>query len=138
MARFTRTFCSLLFEEVAIALEVIEELVDLAKRFQKDKQRGTELDLSPAEIAFYDALATSVSARELLGEPVLLAMARELAKTIRENATIDWHLRETVRAKLRVMVRRLLKKYKYPPDAQESATATVLAQAEQLAEEWAA
>ncbi|MBV9949068.1 MAG: DUF3387 domain-containing protein, partial [Myxococcales bacterium] len=94
---------------------VIEELIQLAKTVRHDRERGKESGLSPAEIAFYDALAANESARNLLGEPVLTQMAQELARIIRQNATIDWSVRETVRAKLRSLVRRLLRKYKYPP-----------------------
>lgn len=119
-------------------LEVIEELISLAKNIREDKARGENLGLTPAEVAFYDALAANESARDLLGEPVLTKMAQELARIIRTNATIDWNLRESVKAKLRSLVRRLLRKYKYPPDVQEKATETVLKQAEILAEEWAA
>lgn len=119
-------------------LEVIEELIKLAKTVREDRERGTELGLTPAEVAFYDALADNQSAKDLLGEPILTQMAQELARIIRANATIDWNLRESVRARLRSLVRRLLRKYKYPPDAQEKATETVLKQAELLAEEWVA
>lgn len=119
-------------------LEVIEELISIAKKVREDRERGQELGLSPAEVAFYDALAENQSAKDLLGEPILLQMAQELARIIRTNASIDWNLRDSVRARLRSLVRRLLRKYKYPPDAQEKATDTVLKQAERLAEEWAA
>ena len=119
-------------------LEVIEELIKLAKNVRQDRERGANIGLTPSEIAFYDALAANESAKELLGDAVLMKMAQELARVIRQNATIDWNLRETVRAKLRSLVRRLLRKYKYPPDAQEKATETVLKQAEILADEWAA
>jgi len=119
-------------------LEVIEELINIAKNVRQDRERGNELGLTPAEVAFYDALAENQSAKDLMGEPMLMKMAQELAQTIRANATIDWTLRESVRAKLRSLVKRLLRKYKYPPDAQEKATETVLKQAEQLADEWAA
>ena len=119
-------------------LEVIEEMIRMAKQFHADQQRGVELGLTPAEVAFYDTLAENQSAKDLLGEPILLQLAQELARIIRANATIDWNVRESARAKLRSLVRRLLRKYKYPPDAQEKATETVLKQAEQLAEEWAA
>lgn len=119
-------------------VEVIEELIALAKTVRQDRERGQNLGLTPAEVAFYDALAANDSARDLLGEPTLTKMAQELARIIRQNATIDWNLRESVRARLRSLVRRLLRKYKYPPDAQERATETVLKQAEMLATEWAA
>jgi type I restriction enzyme R subunit len=117
-------------------LQVIEELIALAKKLREDRERGATLGLTAAEVAFYDALADNKSAMDLMGEPVLTKLAQELARTIRKNATIDWNLRETVRAKLRTLVRRLLRKYKYPPDLQEQATETVLKQAEMLADEW--
>lgn len=116
-------------------LEVIDELIALAKKVREDKERGVSLGLSGPEIAFYDALADNESAKDVLGEPVLLRLAQELAATIRKNATIDWTVRETVRAKLRTLVKRLLRTYGYPPDLQEKATDTVLKQAELLADE---
>jgi type I restriction enzyme R subunit len=119
-------------------LEVIEELITIAKRIREDRERGATMGLTAAEVAFYDALADNQSARDLMGEPVLMQMAQDLARIIRQNATIDWNLRESVRARLRSLVRRLLRKYKYPPDLQEKATETVLKQAEILADEWAA
>jgi type I restriction enzyme R subunit len=119
-------------------LEVIEELIKIAKSVREDRERGTNLGLNPAEIAFYDALADNESAKQLMGEPILVKLAQELAKVIRKNATIDWNLRESVRARMRTLVKRLLRKYKYPPDLQEKATETVLKQAEMLAEELAA
>ena len=90
------------------------------------------------EVAFYDALETNDSAVAVLGDETLKAIAQELVVTVRRNATIDWSLRESARAKMRVMVKRLLKKYGYPPDKTEHATALVLAQAEVVCEEWAA
>lgn len=117
-------------------LEVIDELIALAKKVREDKERGVSLGLSGAEIAFYDALADNESAKDVLGEPVLLRLAQELTTTIRKNASIDWTVRETVRAKLRTLVKRLLRKYGYPPDLQEKATETVLKQAELLADEF--
>lgn len=140
----SRAFSEMLDESLAryrnravTTLEVIEELIKIAKAVQQDKERGANLGLSPAEVAFYDALADNKSALELMGEPVLTQLAQELARMIRQNATIDWNLRETVRARMRSLVRRLLRKYKYPPDLQEKATETVLKQAEMLAEELA-
>ena len=141
----SRAFSEMLEESIkryrnraVTTLEVIEELIKIAKNVRQDRERGTELGLTPAEVAFYDALAENQSAKDLMGEPILMQMAQELARTIRANATIDWTLRESVRAKLRTLVKRLLKKYKYPPDAQEKATETVLRQAALLADEWAA
>ena len=100
--------------------------------------RGEKLGLSDEELAFYYALETNDSAVKVRGDDVLRTIARELVSTIRENVTIDWTLRENVRAKLRVYVKRILRKYGYPPDKQEKATQTVLEQAEVLSEEWAA
>jgi len=117
--------------------QVIEELISLAQEMQKAQARGEDLGLSNEEVAFYDALGLNEAALKFMGEPVLKAMARELTETIRRNVTIDWTQRETARAKLRTLVRRLLRKYKYPPDRQEKATQTVMEQAERLCETWA-
>ena len=117
--------------------QVIEELIALAKEMRNAGARGVALWLSEDELAFYDALETNDSAVKVLGEPTLKAIARELVATVRKNVTIDWTLRENVRAQLRVVVKRILRKYGYPPDKQEKATHTVLEQAEVLSEEWA-
>ena len=119
------------------AAQVIEELIQLARDMRAANARGQELGLSEDEIAFYDALETNDSAVKVLGEPTLRAIAQELVKTVRDNVTIDWTLRENVRAQLRVLVKRILRKYGYPPDKQEKATQTVLEQAEVLSEAWA-
>ncbi len=100
--------------------------------------RGEHLGLTEDELAFYDALETNDSAVKVLGEPILKTIAHELAETVRKNVTIDWTVRENVRAHLRVLVKRILRKYGYPPDRQEKATQTVLEQAEVLSEVWAA
>ena len=100
--------------------------------------RGEQLGLSDDELAFYDALETNDSAVQVLGDETLRAIARELVKTVRNNVTIDWTLRENVRANLRRHVRRILRRHGYPPDKQEQATITVLEQAEVLSEGWAA
>lgn len=115
--------------------EVLQELIELAKKLRAAQERGEKLGLNESEVAFYDALATNDSAVEILGDETLKTIARELADRIRRSATIDWTIKETVRAEMRAMVRRLLRKYKYPPDQQEAATELVLAQAETLAEE---
>jgi type I restriction enzyme R subunit len=117
--------------------QVIEELIALAKDMQAASQRGEDLGLSDDEVAFYDALETNDSAVQVLGEPILKDIARELVATIKANVTIDWTIRENVRAQLRVYVKRILRKYGYPPDMQEKATRTVLEQAEVLSETWA-
>jgi len=118
--------------------QVIRELVDLAKEMRTAHLRGEQLGLKEDELAFYDALETNDSAVKVLGEPTLKTIARELVATVRKNATIDWTIRENVRAQLRVMVRRILRKHGYPPDKQEKATQTVLEQAEVIAKDWAA
>lgn len=112
--------------------QVIEELIALAKQMREADARGASLGLSDDELAFYDALETNDSAVAVLGDPVLRAIARELADTIRKNVTIDWTVRENVRANLRVLVKRILRLHGYPPDRQEKATQTVLEQAEVL------
>ncbi len=117
--------------------QVIEELIALAKDIRAASARGEELNLTGDELAFYDALEVNASAVKVLGEPTLAQIARELVETVKKNVTIDWTLRENVRAHLRVIVKRILRKYGYPPDKQEKATQTVLEQAEVLSEMWA-
>ena len=119
------------------AAQVIEELIGLAKDMREANERGERLGLSEDELAFYDALETNDSAVQVLGDETLRDIARELVNTVRRNVTIDWTLRENVRAHLRVLVRRILRKHGYPPDKQEKATQTVLEQAEVLSEGWA-
>ena len=127
------------YENRAIeAAQVIEELIQLAKEMREANARGEQLGLTDDELAFYDALETNDSAVAILGDEVLRTIARELVEKVRTNVTIDWTLREDVRARLRVLVRRTLRKYNYPPDKQEKATQTVLQQAEVLSEAWAA
>jgi len=99
-------------------------------------QRGEQLGLTEDEVAFYDALETNDSAVKVLGDETLRTIARELVKTVKSNVSIDWTVRENIRAKLRVMVKRVLRKYGYPPDKQEKATQTVLEQAEVLSQTW--
>ena len=120
------------------AAQVIEELIALARTMREADARGEALGLSEDEIAFYDALETNDSAVKILGDATLRTIARELVKTVRNNVTIDWPIRENVRAQLRVLVKRILRKHGYPPDKQEKATQTVLEQAEVLSEAWAA
>ena len=119
------------------AAQIIEELIALAKNIREESARGRELDLTEDEIAFYDALEVNDSAVKVLGDDTLKMIARELVETVRRNTTIDWTVRENVRAHLRVLVKRILRKYGYPPDKQEKATLTVLAQAEVLSSGWA-
>src|SRR5258708_26157948 len=116
--------------------QVIEELIDLAKHIREAQNRGTKLGLNEDEVAFYDALETNDSAVKVLGDETLRTIARELVETVRRNTTIDWTIRENVRANLRVVVKRILRKYGYPPDLQEKATLTVLEQAEVLSANW--
>ena len=118
------------------AAQVIEELIELAREMREAAARGEKLGLSEEELAFYDALETNDSAVRVLGDEVLRDIARELVETVRENVTIDWTLRESVRAHLRVLVKRVLRRHGYPPDKQEKATRTVLEQAEVLSAEW--
>ena len=120
------------------AAQVIEELIQLARELRKATARGEKLGLSEDELAFYDALETNDSAVQVLGDETLRAIARELVETVRGNVTIDWTLRENVRANLRRLVKRTLRRYGYPPDKQEKATRTVLEQAEVLSADWAA
>jgi type I restriction enzyme R subunit len=120
------------------AAQVIEELIGLAKDMRAANARGEALDLSDEELAFYDALEVNDSAVKVLGEPTLKTIARELTESVRRNVTIDWTVRENVRAQLRVRVKRILRRYGYPPDKQEQATQTVLEQAEVLSHAWAA
>jgi type I restriction enzyme R subunit len=116
--------------------KVIEELIQLAKDMRAANARGEALKLSEDELAFYDALEVNDSAVKVLGEPNLAGIARELVATVKKNVTIDWTLRENVRAQLRVIVKRILRKYGYPPDKQEKATQLVLEQAEVLSGTW--
>ena len=118
------------------AAQVIEELIGLAKEMREANARGDVLHLSEDELAFYDALETNDSAVKVLGDETLRAIAQELVRTVRANVTIDWTLRENVRAQLRVLVKRILRRYGYPPDKQEKATETVLEQAALLSAEW--
>ena len=118
------------------AAQVIEELIRLAKDMREANARGEKLGLTEDELAFYDALETNDSAVQVLGDETLRAIAQELVQTVRNNVAIDWTLRENVRARLRVLVRRILRKHGYPPDKQEKATQTVLEQAEVLSEGW--
>ena len=120
------------------AAQVIEELIALAKEMREASARGESLRLSEDELAFYDALETNDSAVKVLGDETLRTIAQELVKSVRANVTIDWTLRENVRAQLRVLVKRILRRYGYPPDKQEKATETVLEQAALLSAQWAA
>ncbi|WP_295641860.1 type I restriction endonuclease subunit R [uncultured Methylibium sp.] len=118
--------------------QVIEELIAMAKEFREAAKRGDELGLNESELAFYDALANNESAVRDLGDPVLKAIAQELTQKLRGSATVDWQKRDSVRARLRNLVRITLRRHKYPPDMQEEAIRLVLEQAERLTDGWAA
>jgi type I restriction enzyme R subunit len=129
----------LAYQNRAIAThEIIEELIALAKEMRQAAKRGEELGLTDDETAFYDALAQNASAIQVMGVDQLKVIACVLVKQVRESVTIDWTVRESARAKIRVMVRRILRRYGYPPDLQAEATKLVLEQAEVLCTDWAA
>jgi len=116
--------------------QVMEELVEMAKKFREQASRGEQLGLSDDEVKFYDALANNESAVKELTDETLKNIAHELTENLRQNLTVDWSQRESVRAKLRLMVKRILRKYKYPPDLQEAAVELVLEQAQAFGEAW--
>jgi type I restriction enzyme R subunit len=117
--------------------QVIEELIGMAKKFREAAGRGETLGLNEDEVRFYDALADNESAVRELSDETLKKIAHELTENLRQNLTVDWSARESVRAKLRLMVKRILRKYKYPPDQQDAAVELVLQQAQALGEAWA-
>ncbi|GAJ30794.1 hypothetical protein AA0498_1985 [Acidomonas methanolica] len=117
--------------------QILDELIRLAHEMAAARSRGEELGLSPEEVAFYDALARNDSAREAMGDPGLRVIAAALVKTIRENATVDWNVMAPTRARMRTAVKRLLRKYGYPPDMQDEAVQNILRQAEEFAPLWA-
>jgi len=119
------------------AAQVIEELIELAKEMREADRRGEQLGLSEDEIAFYDALGANDSAVQVLGDDTLRAIAQELLKAVRSNIKIDWTVRENVRAQMRVIIKRILRRHGYPPDKQARATQLVLEQAEVLCRDWA-
>lgn len=116
--------------------QVIEELIEMAKKFSAASQRGDALGLNDDELAFYDALANNEASVRELGDEILAKIAHELTASLRANVSVDWSSRESVRAKLRILVRRILRKYKYPPDQAEEAAQLILNQAETLCEAW--
>jgi type I restriction enzyme, R subunit len=118
------------------AAQVMEELIEMAKKFKAASERGESLGLNEDELAFYDALANNAASVLELGDETLAKIAHELAASLRENISVDWSQRENVRARLRLMVKRILRKYKYPPDKQEEAVSLILQQAEIVAAEW--
>ncbi len=121
--------------------QVIGELIKLAKEIREADKRGEKLNLRTDELAFYDALADNPKAEAVLGDQTLKMIAHELVESVRSNTSIDWQIKESVQAKLRVLVKRILRKYKYPPDDPATgeytvSVAKVLDQAELLAEYW--
>ena len=139
----SRTFTEMLQEAIrkyehrtVEAAQILSELIKLAEEIREAYKRGEKLKLTDDEIAFYDALEVNDSAVKILGDDTLQQIARELVESIRQNVTIDWTKRENVRAKLRLTVKKILRKYGYPPDKQEKATQTVLEQAELIAKDW--
>ncbi len=118
--------------------QVIEELIQLASDIKAAQRRREQLGLNDDEIAFYDALEANDTAVQELGDETLKQIARDLVDTVKRNTGIDWTVRESVRARLRVLVRRVLRTYGYPPDKREQAVTTVLRQAELFADQWAA
>jgi type I restriction enzyme R subunit len=139
----TRAFSERLEEAVAryhanaiTTAEVLQELIKLAKDIRAARQRGEESGLSDEEIAFYDALAENESAVQAMGDDKLRVIAHELLVSLRENVSVDWAHRDSARARMRVLVKRILRKYGYPPDLQDAAVQTVLQQAEALSSEW--
>ena len=119
------------------AAQVIEELIQMAKAFKEDLDKAKKMNLNESEVAFYDALSDNNSAKELMGDELLVKIAREVAEKLRKNVTVDWNVKESVRAKLRLIIKNILKRYKYPPDEEKKAIDLVLVQAEQFSEEWA-
>jgi type I restriction enzyme R subunit len=138
---FTERLEAAIFRYHANALttaQILEELIQLAKDIRAARQRGDESGLSDEEIAFYDALAENESARQVMGEPALRVIAQELVTGIKNSVSVDWMHREGARARMRVLVKRILRKYGYPPDLEDAAVQNVLQQAEALSAEWAA
>ncbi len=117
------------------AAEIIEELIRLANELKQADQRGEKLNLDFRELAFYDALEVNDSAVKVLGDEILKTIARELVISVQNSVTIDWDKKESVQAKMRVMIKRILKKFGYPPDKQEKAVRTILEQAKLIADD---
>ncbi|RYZ87362.1 MAG: DUF3387 domain-containing protein, partial [Proteobacteria bacterium] len=125
------------------ASKVIDELIELAQKLRAEAERGKQLNLREDELAFYDALAENPTAETILGDATLKAIAHELVDSVRRNTSIDWQLKESVQAKMRTLIKRILRRYKYPPDDPATGEYTtsvnkVLAQAELLADYWSA
>ena len=141
----TRAFSERLEEAIAryhtnaiTTAEVLQELIELARDIHAADRRGEEEGLSQEEISFYDALAQNESAVDVMGNDHLRVIAHELLNSLRSNASVDWQHRESARARMRVLVKRILRKHGYPPDLQDAAVQTVLQQAEVLSARWAA
>ncbi len=141
----TRAFSERLEDSIAryhsnalTAAEVIQELIELAVDIRKAREQGEESGLTEDEIAFYDALAENKSAVQVMGNDSLKVIAHKLLISLKANVSVDWAHRESARARLRVLVKRILRRYGYPPDLQDSAVQTVLQQAEALCGEWVA
>ena len=117
-------------------VEVIQALIELAKDIREKMEQGNADGLSQEELAFYEALADNESAVDVMGNDSLKVIAAELVQSLRSNATVDWARRESARARMRVLVKRILRKYGYPPDLQDDAVKTVIEQAELLAASW--
>ena len=118
-------------------MQVIEELIKLAKDLDAATKRGEKLGLTDDEVAFYDALASNDSAVQAMGDDKLKVIAAELITQVKKSVTIDWTLRDGAQARIRVMVKRILNKFGYPPDMQDAAVQEVLAQAKELCADWA-
>jgi len=118
--------------------QVIAEMIAMAKDMQAAMKRDEELGLNPDEIAFYDALAEKPEVLQKMGDATLKKLATELTEKLRSSTTVDWQVRDAVRAKMRMLIRQLLRKYKYPPEGQEEAIGMVLKQAQALADAWSA
>lgn len=112
--------------------QVIMELIKLAKQINDAHKRGHDMGLTDDELAFYDALAESESAREVMQDEILQLIAKDLTKTIKANMSVDWHVRESVQANMRMEIRRLLRKYGYPPDKSDAAMVSVMEQAKEM------
>jgi type I restriction enzyme R subunit len=121
--------------KILTAAEVMEELIDLSKEIIKKDSEASELNLSEYEYAFYTAVAANDSARQLMQQQTLKDLAIVLTEKVRQNASIDWTIKESVQSRLKVIIKRTLRKYGYPPDMQKMATETVLKQAKRIAEE---
>ena len=141
----TRAFSDRLEEAIAryhtnaiMTAEVLQELIKLAKDIRTARQRGEEEGLSQEKIPFYDALAQNESAVEVMGNDQLRVIARELLTSLKSNASVDWQHLQSARARMRIVVKRILRKYGYPQDLQDAAVQTVLQQVEVLSARWAA